>query len=118
MPSAPTSSRRPSVLIIGSEALPFAKTGGLADVLGALPPALARLGWDVTVALPKYRGVSAGRLVETFPVTIGGYTRDVGFFEAALPDGACALLIDCPDLYDREALYGLGSTDYADNALR
>ena len=43
--------------MIGSEAVPFAKTGGLADVLGALPPALARLGWDVTVALPRYRGV-------------------------------------------------------------
>ena len=49
------------MLIIGSEAVPFAKTGGLADVLGALPPALARLGWDVTLALPRYRGVS-GRL--------------------------------------------------------
>ena len=44
--------RAPSVLIIGSEALPFAKTGGLADVLGALPSALARLGWDVTLVLP------------------------------------------------------------------
>ena len=42
-----------SVLIIGSEALPFSKTGGLADVLGALPPALARLGWDVTLVIPQ-----------------------------------------------------------------
>jgi starch synthase len=39
-----------SVLIIGSEAVPFAKTGGLADVLGALPSALARLGLDVMLA--------------------------------------------------------------------
>ena len=50
---APVPAERPRVLMIGSEALPFAKTGGLADVLGALPPALARLGWDATVALPK-----------------------------------------------------------------
>ena len=64
--------RRKSVLIIGSEAVPFAKTGGLGDVLGALPPALARLGWDVTLALPRYRGVTAGSLVESFPVTVGG----------------------------------------------
>ena len=49
-----------SVLMIGSEALPFAKTGGLADVLGALPSALARLGWTATVALPRYRGVDGG----------------------------------------------------------
>src|SRR6266850_2061190 len=82
---------RPSVLIIGSEAQPFAKTGGLADVLGALPPALARLGWNVTLALPRYRGVEAG---------------------------ARAILIDCPDLYDREALYGVANSDYPDNALR
>ena len=80
----PPSEKRLSTLIIGSEAQPFAKTGGLADVLGALPPALARLGWDATVALPRYRGVTAGDLVDTFPVTVGGYTRDAGFFETPL----------------------------------
>src|SRR3989454_12623045 len=89
------------VLLIGSEALPFAKTGGLADVLGALPPALARLGWDVTVALPKYRGVTGGSLVEQFPVTVGGFTRDVAFVEAPLAGGARAWLVDCPDRFDR-----------------
>src|SRR5258708_19860785 len=109
---------QPSVLIIGSEAQPFAKTGGLADVLGALPPALARLGWNVTLALPRYRGVEAGASVETFPVTVGGYTRDAAFHEAPLGDGARAILIDCPDLYDRDALYGIGNSDYPDNALR
>ena len=109
---------RRSVLLIGSEAQPFAKTGGLADVLGALPPALQRLGWDATVALPRYRGVSAGALVDTFPVTVGGYTRDVGFFEAPLADGARAVLVDCPDLYDRAGLYAVDNTDYPDNARR
>ena len=107
-----------SVLIIGSEAVPFAKTGGLADVLGALPSALARLGWDVTLALPRYRGVTAGALVEHVPVTVGGFTREVGFFDAPLADGARALLIDCPDLYDRDALYGIDNVDYPDNPRR
>jgi starch synthase len=111
-------SPRRSVLLIGSEARPFAKTGGLADVLGALPPALQRLGWDATVALPRYRGVSAGRLSDTFPVTVGGFTRDARFYEAPLAGGARALLIDCPDLYDRPGLYGSDSTDYPDNARR
>jgi starch synthase len=96
--------RAQSVLIIGSEAMPFAKTGGLADVLGALPPALARLGWDVTVALPKYRGVSGGSVLEQFSVTVGGFTRDVAFIDAPMDDGARALLIDCPELFDRQAL--------------
>ncbi len=98
--------------------MPFAKTGGLADVLGAMPPALARLGWDVTLAMPRYRGVTAGSLVDHFPVTVGGCVREVGFFEADLRDGARALLIDCPDLFDREALYGVDSTEYPDNPRR
>jgi len=115
--SGPNQPRR-SVLLLGSEAKPFAKTGGLADVLGALPSALARLGWDATVAIPRYRGVSAGVLAETFPVTVGGYTRDAGFFVAPLADGARALLVDCPDLYDRAALYDVNGVEYADNPLR
>jgi starch synthase len=109
---------RRSVLMIGSEAQPFAKTGGLADVLSSLPSALARLGWDVVVALPKYRGVSAGVLADEFPVTVGDYTRDVRFFEAPLADGACALLVDCPDLFDRDGVYGAHGTDYPDNPRR
>jgi starch synthase len=107
-----------SVLMIGSEAVPFAKTGGLADVLGALPPAIARLGWDATVAIPRYRGVTAGTLVDTFPVTVGGFVRDVRFFVADLEDGARALLVDCPDLFDRDALYGPAGVDYPDSPRR
>jgi starch synthase len=115
---APKARQERSVLIIGSEAVPFAKTGGLADVLGAFPLALARLGWSVTVALPRYRGVTAGQLAERFPVRVGGYTVAVGFFESPLAGGAQALLIDCPDLFDRDGLYGIDGVDYADNALR
>src|SRR6266851_5699362 len=100
--TAPQGVRERTVLFIGSEALPFAKTGGLADVMAALPPAVARLGWDATVALPRYRGVEAGTILETFPVTVGGYTRDVTFYDAPIADGARALLVDCPDLYDRD----------------
>src|SRR5581483_5275021 len=100
--------RRPrrSVLIVGSEAQPFAKTGGLADVLGALPAALARLGWAVTLVLPRYRGVDGGAVVERFPVTVGGYTRDATFHELPLADHARVVLVECGELYDRAALYG------------
>ena len=125
MPPTPNGPQR--VLMLGSEALPFAKTGGLADVLGALPLALGRLGWDVTLALPRYKlstaaGVAGGRDLgapsERFSLTLGGYAREVGFYEVSIGDGARALLIDCPDLYDREGLYGVDSTDYSDNARR
>jgi starch synthase len=107
-----------SVLFIGSEALPFAKTGGLADVLGALPVALGRIGWDVTVALPRYRGVTAGEEVARFPLSVGGYTSNVGFFAAPLGERTRALLVDDPALFDREQLYGVGNHDYADNPRR
>jgi starch synthase len=119
MPAAKkTQGPKRSVLLIGSEAQPFSKTGGLADVLGALPSALARLGWGATVALPRYRGVSAGTRLDSFPVTVGGVARDAAFFEAPLADGARALLVECPELYDREGLYGVGNADYPDNPLR
>jgi starch synthase len=107
-----------SVLIIGSEALPFAKTGGLADVLSALPPALARLGWQVSVAVPRYRGVTAGTAVDRFSLLLGGRPIEAGVFEEPLGDGARALLIDIPELYDRDGLYGSGAADFPDNALR
>jgi starch synthase len=108
----------PSVLMIGSEAVPFSKTGGLADVLGALPPALSRLGWDVTLALPRYRGTDAGTLVGRFPLTVGGFHADVGIYEAPMDDGARALLVDEPSLYDRESLYATAAGEYPDNPRR
>jgi starch synthase len=109
---------RPHVLLIGSEARPFSKTGGLADVLGALPPALANLGWEVTLAVPCYRGVTSGSLAERFSVTVGGYAREIGFYETALAEGARAVLVDCPELFDREGLYGFDGGDYPDNPRR
>jgi starch synthase len=113
-----SSKRRPSVLMIGSEAVPFAKTGGLADVLGALPPALARLKWDATLVMPRYRGIEAGTLCDEFAVGVGGYTRTARFFDAPMDDGARAVLVDVPDLYDRDELYSEGGIGYADNARR
>ena len=104
--------------MIGSEALPFSKTGGLADVLGALPPAIARLGWDVTLFAPRYRGVHDGALHDTLGLTLGNYHSEVRLFEAELGDGARAMLVDEPRMFDREFLYGQGSNDYPDNPLR
>jgi starch synthase len=104
--------------MIGSEALPFAKTGGLADVLGALPRALGRLGWSVTVALPRYRDVTSGTLIERVPLRVGGQFHEIAYYRAPLGDGAEALLIAEPELFERDELYGIGSRDYADNARR
>ena len=104
--------------MIASEAVPFAKTGGLGDVAGALPAALARLGCDVTLVVPRYRGVTGGTAVISFPLTVGGRTLEVSFVEQPLAPGARAVLVDCPELFDRAELYGVGNADYPDNAFR
>ena len=102
-----------SVLIIGSEAVPFAKTGGLADVLGALPSALARLGWDVTRRAAALSRRDRRPLVEH----VSGHRRRLSRATSASSkrrsrDGARAISIDCPELFDRDELYGVGSVDY------
>src|SRR6185369_12980129 len=65
-----TTGRPLRVLFVASEAVGFAKTGGLADVAGSLPRALARRGHDVRVALPLYRAVRNVRLPEVTDVTL------------------------------------------------
>src|SRR5204863_9257944 len=90
----------------------------LADVLGALPPALARLGWDATVVVPRYRQVPVAKApVAAFPLVIGGQRHDVTLYEVRI-DGARAILVDIPPLFDRDQLYGVGNVDYPDNPRR
>ena len=107
-----------SVLLIGSEATPFAKTGGLADVLGALPSALSRLGWNATLVMPRYRDVDAGIRVGYTPITLGDYTAAVTFYEAPLRNRARVIFVDIPELFRRAQLYVEDGRDYADNARR
>jgi starch synthase len=107
-----------SVLMVGSEALPFSKTGGLADVLGALPLALARLGHRVTLVTPKYRGSRAQGSTKTIIVPgPGGAVAETRVIEQPLAENVKAVLIDRPELYDRESIYGAGG-DYPDNPRR
>ncbi|HXH25816.1 MAG TPA: glycogen/starch synthase, partial [Vicinamibacterales bacterium] len=105
------------VLMIASEASPFSKTGGLGDVLGALPRALARLGHVVDVVVPRYRGTTAGERVGALRVALGRQVADASVWTARL-DGVRAVFIEHPPYYDREHLYGAGGRDYADNPER
>jgi starch synthase len=104
--------------MITPEARPFAKTGGLADVAGALPPALARLGHHVTIVMPRYRGVDAAAAGRPVEIPFGPHRYPVRFIEHQLADDVVAVLVDAPDLYDRDGLYGTGGRDYTDNAFR
>ena len=85
------------ILMVASEAVPYAKTGGLADVLGALPAALARLGHQVDVVMPRYRGIS---------------------LDETESGGVRVVFLQNPHYFDREFLYGVGNRDYDDNAAR
>ena len=111
------------VLEVASEAVPFAKTGGLADVAGALPEALARLGCDVTLVLPAYREALARSLpIEPtgieFAVPIGTRSLPARILRCRLPESAATVLLVANDeFFDRPTLYG-GAEDYADNAER
>ena len=103
--------------MVASEAVPFAKTGGLADVAGALPRALARLGHDVEVVIPRYRGVTAGERVGRITVTLGTQPLDAGVF-AVSADGVRTIFIDQPAYFDRDGIYGSQGQDFADNPER
>jgi starch synthase len=104
--------------MVSSEAHPFAKTGGLAEVVGALPSALARLGHAVTIIVPRYRGVAAGGETRAFSFDLGTRTITGRFHSIAMADGVRAVLVDVPEFFDRPGLYGVDGTDYPDNALR
>jgi starch synthase len=111
------------ILLMASEATPYAKTGGLADVAGALPRALAALGHDVRVLMPKYRGVEAraGALslaASGIRVPLGDRTVEGGLFEARAPGGVTVYFLAHDHYYDRETLYGTADGDYWDNCER
>ncbi len=110
------------VLFVTSEVVPLVKTGGLADVSGALPAALRRLGDDVRVLVPGYPQVLKALesfKVETFIAGIAGLP-DSRLFSSKLPDGVPLLVLDCPELFQRDGgIYQDASgNDWIDNALR
>ena len=104
--------------MVASEAQPFSKTGGLADVASALPKALGQLGHDVTLVTPRYRGIADGPVVGRVAVEVAAHRFSAGLIEARIGPGARVLLLDCPELYDRSGIYYDARGDYADNAVR
>src|SRR5688572_12685750 len=104
------------ILMVAAEALPFAKSGGLGDVLQALPRALARLGHEVDVVIPRYRGITAERIGRV-SVALGNQVADADVL-AVVAARVRIVFIDHPGYFDREHLYGAGGHDYADNPER
>ena len=109
-----------NVLFVASECAPFVKTGGLADVMGAVPKALAAAGMDVKVLIPAYPALhglaDGGRTVRRLGDLFGG----VAEVKAVNAEGLDVLLLVAPHLYDRDGNIYLGpdGKDWSDNHLR
>ena len=108
------------ILMVASEVEPYSKTGGLADVLGALPKALAELGHEVAVVSPLYRGApvrNADVVFDSLTVRVEGETHFPRV--VTLVDGRVRHYFVAYDpFFDRDALYGDADGDYPDNPRR
>ncbi len=113
-----------NILMATSEAVPFAKTGGLADVCGALPVELARLGHQVSVIMPAYRkarysGIANEPLDINFIVPIGSKMVSGRLLKSRIPgNDVTVYLVDQDQYFDRDQLYGSDGKDYIDNCER
>jgi len=103
--------------------VPFAKTGGLADVSGVLPRAIKAQGYDVRVIMPKYGIINNQKfglktLAKSLAIPVGGKVTIVSILEGELERGIPAYFIDYKPYFEREELYGTSEGDYEDNAER
>jgi starch synthase len=98
---------------VSSEAVPFAKTGGLADVAGALPAALSKSGCDVKLFIPKYSSIDEQKFnlrycwdIGEMQIKVGSNIRSVHLHTAKLPgSGVDVYFIDCPFYFFRSQIY-------------
>ena len=108
------------ILFVASEGLPFSKTGGLADVVEALPKALVAQGHEVAVVLPRYRATKVTAVVmPSLTIPMGGTRlRFPAIADGTSLGGVRYFFVDDPAYFDREGLYGGATGDYPDNAER
>ena len=109
------------IAFAASECVPFSKTGGLADVVGALPRALAALGHQVSVYVPRYRQTKLAdpqTVVRSITIPFDDKYRFCSVVTAGATSGVRYYFVDYPPYFDREALYGTPAGDYPDNAER
>jgi len=111
------------ILFVTSEAVPFAKTGGLADVAGALPKSLQAMGCEVKVMMPYYRMVKNSGLPhqymgEEIEVSLGEEKLKADIYQGHLNQDIPIYFIGREEFFDREYLYSTPKGDYFDNAER
>ncbi|HEY6374261.1 MAG TPA: glycogen/starch synthase, partial [Edaphobacter sp.] len=99
------------IVFAASECAPWAKTGGLADVVSGLPRALAKMGHKVSVFLPYYRQVAkavpdASVVLQSVTIPFPFYNRFVRILDGGVHWGVQNYFVDSPELFDRESFYG------------
>lgn len=110
-----------NIAFAASECVPFSKTGGLADVVGALPRALAKLGHRVSVYLPNYRQtklIHSKVIISSLTVPFDDKYRFCSVLDGGIDGGVQFYFIDYPQFFDRDGLYGTSLGDYHDNGER
>ncbi|WP_419806283.1 glycogen synthase [Terriglobus sp.] len=117
------------IVFVAPECAPCVKTGGLGEVLGALPAAIASLGHRITMFVPYYRTVRLAMetqpdatvpsvVLESVTIPFPERNRFVRVLDGGNHGGVQTYLIDCPEFFDREDVYGPPGENYPDNALR
>ena len=111
------------VLFVSPEAVPFAKTGGLADVAGSLPKALKRLGCDVRLVMPLYQTVRQGKfflkkVLEDIRIPLGNLQITADIYQGELGKDLPVYFIERDEFYDRIDLYGTHKGEFFDNDHR
>jgi starch synthase len=111
------------IVFAASECSPWAKSGGMADVVSSLPKALAKLGHRVSVFVPYYRQIAKilpnpATVVPSITIPFPAYGRFVSIRDGGAVEGVQTYFVDCAEFFDREAFYGTPSGDYPDNAER
>src|SRR3989442_7093617 len=106
------------IVFAASEGVPFSKTGGLADVVGALPRALASLGHQVSVYLPRYRQTKltdAATVVRSITIPFDDKYRFASIVSGGSHSGVRFYFFEYPEYFDRDALYRTPAGAYPDN---
>jgi starch synthase len=116
-------SKKLKIMMVASECVPFAKSGGLADVVGALPAALTKLGHEVIVVLPKYQGIDVDKYaikpIQNMGVWMGNRQEWCAVHNTSTQEGVTVYFIESKKFFDRAGLYfDADNRDYEDNPRR